>query len=268
MRSVDIAFERICQSILVVYLLFAIVSWSTHREAIRITRVEVSGAHAINTESVKDIANNFLSETILWKIDRNNRFLYPKANLSLALRSLDSNIKAIDLNVEGKKTLVINVTEYQAKHLWCTSEEADADATTTEGRVCYLADGEGYIFSPSPDYSGHPYDIYRTNIAGSGEQGSPVGLFMLPKDELDKVYTLIRELEKIQIFVHEVDQIDEHDYSFTSDAPWVFLWSSDKDPKESVANLHLATEEISRTRKGTTTVSSIDIRFGNKIFYK
>ncbi len=268
MRSIDRAFERIYQSVLVAYLLFIIISWSTQREAIRITAVQVSGAHATNVESVKNIANNFLSETILWKIDRNNRFLYPKDNLSLALRSLDSNIKAIDLNVVGKKTLAVSVTEYQSKHLWCTSDEVSAEATTSESRMCYLADDDGYIFSDSPDYSGYPYDIYRTNIAGAGEQGSPIGLFMLPKDELAKVHALILELEKMEIFVLEVEQIDEHDYAFKSGKPWVFLWSSDKDPKESVANLSLAVEEISRTKKGTTTVSSIDLRFGNKIFYK
>lgn len=269
MRRIDLAFERLCQCLLIGYFLFFAVSWWTEREAVRISTIEVSGAAASSADEIRNIAQKLLSEKILWKIDRNNALFYPRSELSLSLLAFDAHIKAVDMNVEAKKTLKINITEYLPKHLWCMSEtDPGVEASTTDRSICYLADKEGYVFALAPEYSGYPFDIYRTNIAGESEQDTPVGLFMLQKEELGRVYAIIAELEKEGIFVHEIDQLDEHDYSFKSDKPWVFSWTSTKDPRESVANLKLAEEEIARTKKGTTTVRSIDLRFGNKIFYK
>ncbi|OGZ05215.1 MAG: hypothetical protein A2845_02750 [Candidatus Lloydbacteria bacterium RIFCSPHIGHO2_01_FULL_49_22] len=265
MRRIDLAFERLCQFLLIGYFLFFAVSWGAEREAIRISTIEVSGAVASSADEIRNIAQKLLSEKILWRIDRNNALFYPSSELSLALLAFDAHIKAVDMNVEAKKILKINIIEYLPKHLWCMS---GAEASTTDRGICYLADSEGYVFALAPEYSGYPFDIYRTNIAGESEQDTPIGLFMLPKEELERVYAVIAELEKEGIFVHEIDQLDEHDYSFTSDKPWIFSWTSSKDPSASVANLKLAEEEIARTKKGTTTVKSIDLRFGNKIFYK
>lgn len=268
MRRIDMVFERLGQSILILYFVFFATSWVSHRESLRIDSVTVLGAQTVDASTVERIAHQFLSQKFLWKINRDNALFYPKHNLSLALLSFNARIKSVETSVPSSKLLSVKVTEYDPKYLWCKGEAVESMASSTPESPCYLSDDEGYIFADAPHYSGYPFDVYRTNIPGSDEQETPIGLSMLPGDEFDKVQTFINALGGVGTSVVEVRQIAEHDYSFKSNKPWLILWSSEKDSKKSIETIELATAEILREKGGTTSVSSIDVRFGNKIFYK
>lgn len=265
MRTVDMVFERVAQVLLVSYFIFTFISWATLRESLRIERVAVIGSQATDAEAIEVLAHEYLAQKFLWKINRNNALLYPKQSLATAVLSLDAHLKDVKIAVGKDSQLAIHVTEYTPTYLWCAGAESSASSTP----ACYLADDTGYVFAKAPDYSGYPFDIFETSIAGSDEQGSPIGLFILPEEEFVKVSAFQLELEKSGITTHRIVQTGEFDFSFTTDAPWVVVWSTKKDPAVSARNLDIVLDEIkSKKGKGTTTPSSIDLRFGSKIFYQ
>ena len=267
MRTIDMVFERVAQTLLISYFIFTLVSWTTLRESFRIEHISVLGAQATNTEAIEMLAHEFLSQKFLWKINRNNALLYPKQSLATAVLTLDSRLKNIDIAVEENSLLTLRVTEYVPSYLWCNG----ATRATSTPPVCYLADDTGYVFAKAPDYSGYPFDVFETSIAGSDEQESPIGLFMLPEEEFAKVSAFRLALEKSGITTHRIAQTGEFDYTLTTDAPWVVVWSSTKDPNVSARNLDIVLGDIKSRKgkgKGTTTPSSIDLRFGSKIFYQ
>ncbi len=265
MRTVDVVFERVAQFLLVSYFIFTLVSWVTLRDAFRIERVSVLGTQSANPEAIKLLAHEFLAQKFLWRINRNNALLYPKENIATAVLSHDAHVKDVKITAEKDSQLAIHVTEYTPTYLWCGA----VGVTASSAPLCYLADDSGYVFAKAPNYSGYPFDVFETSIAGSDEQETPIGLSMLPEEEFVKVSAFRLELEKSGITTHRVVQTGEFDFSFTTDAPWVVVWSTKKDPAVSARNLDIVLGEIkSKKGKGTTTPSSIDLRFGSKIFYQ
>lgn len=262
MRRIDQVFEWAGKIFLVAYFIFVFISWLSYRESFRIDTVLVSGTYTTSRDDIQLVATQFLSLHILWKIDRNNAVFYPKKNLSEALYSLDSHIKHVDMSVEKKKNLEIRITEYAPGYLWCGTENA------TSTNECYLADFDGYIYARSPDYTGFPFPIFYTYVIGSEEQGTPIGFNLLPPDEYAKISMMINLLTKNNIIVSQVHQTDEFDYTLITDRSWVLHWSSTKDPIKSIENLKLVLSDIQRRSQSSTEPISIDLRFGNKIFYK
>lgn len=268
MRRIDFYFELASRVVLVCFLLFVFIQWTAERTALRIDSIVIEGSHAVDEEVVRGIALNFLEKKYLWKIDRNNRFFYPKSQMIQKIWSINSRIESVSMSVDNRKTLRIKMTEYTPEHLWCRNEFSEAVLATSTTKSCFLVDDRGYVFADAPNYSGYPFDIYRTNIAGSEEQGSPIGLYMLQADEFQKVLTFVSVLEASGTHALEIEQLNEHDYAFKSEEPWAILWTSTRDPVESVSTIELAIRDIMRLGEDTKPPTSIDVRFGNKIFYK
>ncbi len=265
MRRIDQIFALFSKILLISYFVFVMISWLSYRELFRINSVLVSGTLTVDSEQVRLLANKFLSKKILWKIDRNNAVFYPRIDLPRALYLLDSHIKKVDIKIENKKILLIQIIEYSPANLWCGENNNTA---TSSASGCYLADVSGFIYAKAPTYSGYPFPTFYTNIAGNEEQGTPVGLHILPVEEFNKIFLMMAELEKNNITVSQIKQTDEHDYSFLTDKSWLLHWSSTEDPIKSVGNLELVLADIARSTHSSTTPVSIDLRFGNKIFYK
>lgn len=268
-HRIDQAFSRACYAIMACYSLFAITAWITERDVFRIDQVSVSvPGKAIDTEAVRDLATTLMQESFLFKIDRNNVALLPRQSMASAIMSLDARVKGVTFDVEKRKKLTIAIDEYQPALLWCGEEVLNVVSTSTTG--CYHADVDGYVFASAPEFSGYPFAIFRTGIAGSDEQGSPIGLFTLPKREHEVVARFRDELRKGGVVVREIIQKGEQDYALRIDAPWQILWSSKRDPAQTAEHLRISLPEIMNgmNKSGSSTPTYVDLRFENKIFYK
>lgn len=265
MKRIDSIFEWLAKCMLIVYFLFTIVSWLTYRDALRIDHIKVEGAHAIESEMVVSHAEGLLSQKLLWKIDKNNAVFYPKNELIQSIHALDSRIEHVDTKVMNRKNLTILITEYTPTYLWCGGMVQESATSTRE---CFLADSKGYVYTKAPSYSGYPFPVFVTNIAGSEEQESPIGLNILPQEQFRVINIMMGELAKNNVIVREIRQTNEYDFSFITDKSWVLLWSTLEDSTKSIKNLNLVLAEIARNGNIGETLQSIDLRFGNKIFYK
>ncbi len=264
-RRIDQLFERAAKFILVIFSIFVASSWLSYRESIRIDDVIVEGAVATDRVVAETISKQVLSEKILWKIDRNNSLLLPNRSIRNGILKADSRIQSVALAVRERKVLVVTITEFTPTFLWCPTTVVSS--TTSDALYCFLADAKGYIFSSAPTYSGYPFDVYRTNIPGREEQGTPIGLNMLPEEEYQKVATFHSLLTAAGIVAHEITEGDPTDYRFRVEGNWDVIWSSRSEPKKSIENLQLVLNEIKKERGVNATVSSIDLRFGSKVFY-
>lgn len=264
-RVIDKVFERTGNFVLIVFFLFVLASWLSYREAIRIDSIEVSGAASTDPKLAELVASNALAEQILWKIDRNNSVLLPERSIREGILAIDPRIKSVTMDVVNHKLLAVAITEYTPTFLWCPQTEAST--STPNAELCFLADPEGYIFAKAPSYSGYPFDVFRTNIPGREEQGTPIGLSLLPAEEFAKVAVFHRLLLDAGLLAHEIVEGDPTDYHFLVEGNWEVLWSSRSDPAKSMENLTLVLAEIKKERGEHARVSSIDLRFGSKVFY-
>jgi len=267
---IDKAFARICFTMMATYSLFMVVTWLTEREMFRIDEVAVAvKSRAINVENVRDLATTLMQGSYLWKIDLNNSVLLPRTEIASAVMALDARIKEVSFSIEARKKLAITIAEFQPALLWCGGDGAKEVGTSTQD--CFHADADGYVFASAPEFSGFPFTIFRTGIAGSDEEGSPIGLYVLPKKEFELVTIFRDELRKSGVVVHEVIQKGEGDYVLRIDSPWTIKWSSKRDPAASAEHLRISLPEIMngmQKTQGSSTPEYVDLRFENKIFYR
>lgn len=260
-RRVDRVFEIILKVFFVGYFLFTLSAWLSYRPAFRIGAIQIEGARAIDEKSVHTVLEAQLARRLLWKIDRNNALLYPRSGMRLAIMAIDTRIKSADLVVSDKQ-LAVHLSEYSPALLWCPPESAAATATTTITAGCYFADSVGHIFAPAPEYSGNPFLIFVTTRSDKNKNE------ILLQEEFVKINIFLHKLDDFFLTPRMVRQSGANDFTITTDQSWEIRWSSARNPEEDAHNLALVLENLSKDHMSTSTLKSVDLRFGNKVFYR
>jgi hypothetical protein len=268
MRRIDHAFAILAQTLLIFYFLFFFAAWLSHRDKFQITAVSIEGVHAVDPRAVENVVTAELSRSLLWKIDRNNALLYPRYALRSEIGLVDGRVKDVETDIEGER-LTIRLREYVPTFLWCPpsidpkDESTAITATSTTSSIgCSFADETGHIFALAPEYSGSPFLIFQTTIRGIDAHA------ILPTDEFNKVNTFLALLAPLALIPRQVEQAGAHDFIITTDQPWVVRWSSTRDPRADVRNLALVLENLETDPANLATLKAIDLRFGNKVFYR
>lgn len=279
-RQIDVFFERTAQVMLLTYALFVFVSWLSYRPAFRITHVAIDGLRAVSRDSIAEIAGDALASQFLSRVDRNNMLLYPRKKMLHEIRTLDPRIATVALSFDSRHTMRIVVHEYVVGALYCQSSDADTfmigtpreaatstlttTARTDGGTRCYYADEQGYIFAEAAEWSGHPYVTFV-----SSSTTPPLRTHILPDDEYAAVGRFLSSLSEIDLRPQTVTILGNSDFRIETALPWDIFWSSKKDPQKSTDNLSLVLHSLSTmNERDKKILESIDLRFGDKIFYK
>lgn len=259
-RHVDRVFEIIFKVFIVGYFLFVLSAWLSYRPTFRIEEIQIEGARAIDEKSVHTVLEAQLARRLLWKIDRNNALLYPRSGMHLAIMAVDTRIKSADLVVSDKQ-LAVHLSEYSPSFLWCPPESAVA-TTTTVTAGCYFADSAGHIFAPAPEYSGNPFLVFLTTRSDKDKSA------ILPQEEFAKINIFLRKLNDFFLTPRTVRQSGANDFTITTDQSWEIRWSSARNLEEDARNLALVLQNLNGDHISTSTLKSVDLRFGNKVFYR
>lgn len=304
MQRIDAFFGRLSFVFLACYAVFAVVVWISERESIRVERVVVVGAHAVPETELREAALRALDTRLLFAIRRDNAMFFPEQRFLSEMRSAYSRIADISIDFSGKKELVVSLREYEPEFLYCLAddmriahayEEASSIATSSkrdEGGIedvtlplsserallaafdtsslsCYLADPSGYVFAYAPTFSGTPFLSLIAIATGSPSAIHPIGTSPISSERLTPLMVFVSALRENGVFVSRVVLLPEHDVEVHVSAPWDILWSTDADPLESIRNLGIVLDSIGRTASDDTLPPRvIDLRFGNKIFYR
>lgn len=278
-RQIDSVFEHIAQVMLLSYALFVFVSWLSLRPAFQITEVVIDGIHAVKGESVTAAANDARSSRFLMRVSRNNLFFFPRERTLHDIAALDPRIASVSLSFDSRHRLRIAINEYTVSALLCQSDDPNifvitpdkTTGTTTlqeeetgELPHCYYADEQGYVFAEAADWSGHPYTTFL-----SSSTAPLLRTYILSGEEYAKVNKFLASLSAVNLRPNTVTILGNNDFRITTALPWNILWSSGEDPQKSADNLALVLTSLqSKSEKSGKELESIDLRFGNKIFYK
>lgn len=229
-------------------------------ERFRISNVEFVGGLLIAPQDVKEETENFLKGNYFWFFPKNNFFIYPKDELKDFLQDRFKRIDKIVVDTSDKKTVRISITERGMYAMWCKNTE-DIDFS----EKCYFMDDNGVIFSEAPTFSGDAYFKYYGFFATST---NPIGQVYLSSTtifaEISNFVGRVKDttINPVGLLSKEAG---EFDLLLPEGGKIYFdnLQSFDK----TAENL----ETLLKTIHSTTTdlnVDYIDLRFGNKLFYK
>jgi len=136
-----------------------------------ISEINVSGNSVVSTDDILGVVERNLSGAHFWLFSKRNIFLYSKKKIESEIRTEFKKIKDIDISLMDFKNLSLEVTERKPNSMWCGVE---FNLASTD---CYFLDGDGFIYSNAPDFSGN---VFFKVYGPLPSKNDPIGQNFLP----------------------------------------------------------------------------------------
>lgn len=253
------------------FVFITLLAFLSRISRLQIKEINIIGNVVIDTEALKNNVKEKLRGNYLWFLPKANLLYYPKNDIQNELNTKFKRLKDVIINIKNKQTLEISAIERTPKYIWCGDNHRQI---ILENQKCYFLDEEGYIFDEAPYFSGEVYFKFYGLITGGKQKEIPFG-FYFEKQNLKNLILFKETLEKMGLKPVALSMLDENIKIFlstskTSAYPEI-IFKKDSDFPKVAENLQsaLVTEPL-RTNliKKYSSLLYIDLRFGNKVYYK
>lgn len=233
------------------FCIFGALAALSHHSRVSIHTIEVSGVEKISPEEVRAVAARVLDDGLFHLFSQSNIFLYPKKDLDAELRSAFPRIHDISITRDAffGQTLRIDIGERAAFAIWCSSE-------------CFLMDRGGFIFARAEGLTESGYAFG----GGLDESRSPIGQTFL-YGHLKESLALLSLLERAGYAPRGLTVESEQDFSVLLIDGFFILATFEEEEEKLVRRLALALSSDALRGK-EADIEYVDLRFGNKLFYK
>lgn len=232
------------------------VSYASYLPQLSIERIEVSGTSEVQPEAVTTFVESHLESHSFSFISPRNIFLYPRRTIETALREYFPHIESAKISRESllATAVVVSVKERKPFARWCETTDS-----------CYAIDSGGFIFAPaSTTLSG-----FETAYLFEGalpEASSPVGQTYLPA-RFSGMIALLERLGQAGFSSRRISLDGEQDFTVGLADRFQLRVTFGSDVSAIVKNLELILDsETLRGKEGE--LEYIDLRFGNRVYYK
>ncbi len=222
----------------------------------KIKNVNILGVQEIKENDLKEIVWKDLDTKYLWLFSKDNIFIYPRKKIIGDVLKDFPKIRSASVDLDFPDSVNLKIDERMPYALWC------GDATSTD---CYFVDEEGYIFGTADDYSNDKFFRYYKNL------GADIfirqSIFDLKKfEDLDSFVVFLTGLE---ISPYKMVYKDDRNCEIYFGEGTKIIFDSTMDMKDIINNFQsiLNMDEFSDV-ENLKKLEYVDLRFGNKIFYK
>lgn len=257
---------------------------------------EIKGNKIIDTEFLEKTIKEELAGYYFYFIPKTSVLLFPKNKIEARLADDFKRLEKIKVSIKDKKVLELVVTERKATYTWCGEDifsyaEVESTDEILEKRKCYFMNEEGYVFGEAPYFSGDVYLKFFGPLSGAEEEDKtsdeisdsqdivefdPKGKYFLP-DKFSRIVFFLDSIKSMNLkpasFVVMPD--DEVELYLASEIPPPHtpkvIFKTDADLMKVAENLQasISTEPLKSDLKNKySSLLYIDLRFGNKIYYK
>ncbi len=243
-------------------VIFAGLVYISRIPAFNIISVEIIGAKITDAGMIKAVVEKEIAEDYLWLFPKTNILLYPKNSIKNQLHNTFKRLKDINFSVKDNKILEVSVTERVASYIWCGDVPLQPDSK--DKPKCYFLDDSGYNFDEAPYFSGEVYfKFYGSDFSEANFEKLISLKKMLEAMGLEPAGLYLEgNGDNIRIFLSAKNS--------SSTQPEIIL-KADADFQKVAENLEVAlnTEPLQSNFKNKySSLLYIDLRFGNKIYYK
>ncbi len=246
--------------IIILIIILSIPVYFARSEKFLIKSVVVSGNNVTKSEDIQQIVSDNLSGSYFWLFPHENIVLYPKDKIVSDLLNKQPRLNSVVVTQTEGNTLEVAVTERAPMALYCKDY-----STPVAPEECYFLDDTGYVFSKAPSFSGNVYLVYAT----SDVYEEPIGHSIIDKENFLKTAAFAKTLPPLGIYPR-IFLLKNDEYRIILSNKAEIMWPRDKDLNEVRTNLasFLADKSIKSDPEFLNKILYIDMRFGNKIFYK
>lgn len=258
--------SKILISIFALLAIFAGLVYISRIPVLNIKSIEILGSRAIDIEMVRSIVEKEIAGDYLWFFPKTNLLFYPKKNIKKEISSQFRRLQDVNLKLDNSKILYISLTEREGKYIWC-GEDLPRNGTELKDHACSFMDADGYVFAEAPYFSGEIYFKFYGPLMDHYFSPDIFGKIIAFKDTLitlgiKPAFLYTKNDEDIEIYLASNTSL--------SNSPKIIL-RKDFDLEKFSLNLEAAlnTEPLQSNFKNKySSLEYIDLRFGNKVYYK
>ncbi len=252
-----VVLSKIFLYLFLLLIIFFSLAYISRTPSLNISSVEITGNKIVDTEAIKIAVKKEIAGNYLWFFPKTNLFLYPEKNIENNLHGEFKRLKDINFLLENNKILKISVTERIALYIWCE------DTPTTETEKCYFLDDTGYIFDEAPYFSeGVYFKFYGSDFLETNLKKLISFKKTLETMGLKPVALYKEENGDVKIFLSTKN-------SSSTEPEIIFKIDSDLSIMAENLQMALNTEPLrSNFENKYSSLLYIDLRFGNKVYYK
>ncbi len=243
-------------------VLFGGAAWASRIQSIQISTVQIRGATVLSTQAITEEVALLLQGKYLWLFPRTNVFLYPRKHIETLLLRKFPRIKEVTLTTPNNRVLQVSIAERDPFALWC-----DEVSDNVKVSQCYFLDANGFVFDHAPQFSGDAYFKYY----GFLPYEAPIGSYYISSTtQFHELTQFVDASKKLGITPLYINAKDADSFELVVFGGGKILF----DTKESLGKVAerlsalLKTPNLVPKEGGELLVDYIDLRFGNKMFFK
>ncbi|MDP2705312.1 MAG: hypothetical protein U1D31_01400 [Patescibacteria group bacterium] len=251
--------KELTARVLFIVFLVAAISASTvfilRNDFFLLRTVTFEGNTVTTDEELTRAVFESLKGTYIRFIPQQNVLLYPKEKIEPYLLSAFPRLERVSVRLSGTDSLAITLAERAPSAMWCGESK-------TNSVPCYFVDKWGFIFSIAPEFSSS--DVYVKYYGAVSE--SPLGQTFLP-DSFSRVDSFVQSLRQINLSPVTCSIDEKGDGVIALENKSELLFNPSEDLSVTFENLTSFLRE-NQKEFSQKPFTYIDLRFGNKIFYK
>lgn len=221
---------------------------------IQISESFVSGNSFVSTEEIQGKVSEEMNSKILWFIPKSNIILFSKNKVQASIKE-NPAIISVSISKDYFQTLKIAIVEQEKEVIYCDSQERTN---------CFYVNGEGFIYARVEDFIVPEQEIILYRETDQKQIGQVVY-----EDELhNSVMTFIKSSARFGIVIQRaVLRADDVLEFYTKEGAQLRASRYD-DFEKDFTNFVALFEQNVLQKETLDQIEYIDLRFGNKVFYK
>lgn len=227
---------------------------ASHLEQFAIADISVRGTTHLNPESLAASVSATIRDGTFRLFSRENMFLYPRSTIVERLESEFPRIKDVSVARESflAQAVVVSVVEREPFAQWCSRDDA-----------CFVMDESGFIYAEAGEGSAKTHYVFRGGLAFGR---NVIGQTFL-RGRIRDMVAFLDELNRAGFAANGITVDSEKDFTVVLAKGPALLVSFGVDSNTVLRNLETALEADS-LRGRFEELSYIDLRFGNRVYYK
>lgn len=244
---------------IVVVILISFASWFSYRPSIQIIKIVVNGNNVVSDLDIGNITNEVLDGKYLFLFSRADSLTYPEKEIETAILTTFKQIKSVDIVRTDFQTLSMDIEEQKPYALWCLSKTEDVQDD------CYFLNKDGLIFSKAPNFTGNVFFRFYGYLNDINLIGK---YYLKVNDEFNSTNVLINSISSLGVVPVELRPLGDTDMELYMDDGSKILFTRGQRSSEILDNLRVVLESETFKNEKMKDVEYIDLRFGNKVYFK
>lgn len=246
---------RILFYVAIIALLIWGIAFLLRLDAFSVESVEVEGNEFVNASEIESLVKSELEGSYWLIVPRRNVFFYPEKTIKERIYKEFPRVFAVDAE-SNSNAITIEIVERQPFALWCEEE-----------KKCFFIDETGVVFAPAPVFSDNVFFVFR----GLLDAEAALGAAYLSSELFREINLFLEWLALLDLYPSYLIAESEDTFTIHTTNGADILIDREQTFKQTFENLETVLQDqvlLESKRVEYANLDYIDLRFGNKVFYK